>query len=74
MNITTFTRTVSNILFSKCIFFAVAKKIVTFYYNIGISHPNIFKKNEKMSIDSIELKKNLELLKASSSINIDYIY
>lgn len=74
MSIITYTRTFVSVLFEKILFLSLIKRIVTFYYETFLFHPNIFKNYSKIPINNIEHKKCLELLKATGSININYIY
>ena len=70
----TYIRTLNNALFDRFIVFSVLKEIVTFYYNSFIYHPNIFKNNEKMPINTTEHKNCLAFLKAATDSNINFIY
>lgn len=70
----TYLRTLNTAIFDRFIVFALIKRIVTFYYNACLFHPNIFKKSEKMSMTNSEHKNCLAFLKAASDNNINYIY
>lgn len=69
----TYIRTLSNVLFERFFAFYLLKRIVTFYYNTFIYHPNLFKNSQNMPINNIEHKNLLAMLKLSRS-DIDYIY
>ena len=69
----TYIRTLSNVLFERFFAFYLLKRIVTFYYNTFIYHPNLFKNSKNMPINNIEHKNLLAMLKLSRS-DIDYIY
>lgn len=70
----TYIRTLNTVIFDKCIVFSVLKNIVTFYYNLLCYHPNIFKKNSNASINNIEHKNSLAMLKAVADCNINFTY
>ena len=70
----TYIRTINETLFSKIFVFALLKKIVTFYYNSFLFHPNIFKKNDNLSTNNTEHKDCLAFLKAVNNSNINLIY
>lgn len=70
----TYLRTVNNIVFDRFIIFSLFRKIVTFYYNTFIFHPNIFKNSKKVSTNNIEHKNSLAFLKIANDRNINYIY
>lgn len=70
----TYIRTFNSTVFDKFFIFSLLKRIVTFYYNSFIYHPNIFKNNEIMSTNNTEHKDCLAFLKAADSSNINFIY
>lgn len=70
----TYIRTLNTILFDKMVVFSVIKNIVTFYYDLFLYHPNIFKKKSKVSITNSEHKNCLAFLKAAGDNNINFIY
>ena len=73
MNLT-YIRTLNSIINNNFIVLSVFKRIVTFYYNLFISHPNILKNFENKPINNIEHKNCLEFLKLASNSNINFIY
>lgn len=73
-NSRTYIRTLNNAIFDKIFIFSLFKRIVTFYYNSFVFHPNIFKNSEKMSITNTEHKNCLAFLKAAKESNINFIY
>ncbi len=70
----TYIRTFSIAFFDKIFIFSLIKRIVTFYYNSFVFHPNIFKNYKKMSTNTTEHKKCLAFLKAADNSNINFIY
>ena len=50
---------------NKLVSFGMLKQIVTFYYNILFNYSKILKKSENVSINILEHKNCLSLLKAS---------
>ena len=73
MNLT-YIRTLNSAILNKFIVLSVIKRIVTFYYNLFIFHPNIFKNFENKPINNTEHKNCLEFLKIAGSSNINFIY
>lgn len=73
MNLT-YLRTLNTAILDKFIVFKVLKRIVTYYYNSFVFHPNIFKNFENEPINNSEHKKCLELLKIAGGSNINLIY
>lgn len=74
MNETTYLRILNSTLFDNFLPLAILKRIVTFYYNSFMFHPNIFKTDKNMSINNTEHKNCLEILKAAGNPNINFIY
>ena len=70
----TYIRKINNLIVDKIFIFALIKRIVTFYYNSFIFHPNIFKNYKKMSTNISEHKNCLALIKAAGNSNINFIY
>lgn len=74
MNLRTYLRTLNSVIFDRFVVFTVLKRIVTFYYNTCLFHPNIFKNPSNVSINNTEHKNCLAFLKAAGDSNINYIY
>lgn len=74
MNKRTYIRAVNTAILDRCFILSVLKKIVTFYYNSFVFHPNIFKNYEKVPNNTTEHKNCLAFLKAVDSANINFIY
>ena len=74
MNQRTYIRAVNTAILDRCFILSVLKKIVTFYYNSFVFHPNIFKNYEKVPNNTTEQKNCLAFLKAVDSANINFIY
>ncbi len=74
MNILTYIRKFNTTLFDKIFILSMIKRIVTFYYNSFLFHPNIFKNYKKMSTNISEHKNCLALIKAAGNSNINFIY
>ena len=70
----TYIRKINNLIVDKIFIFALIKRIVTFYYNSFIFHPNIFKNYKKMSTNISEHKDCLAFLKAADNSHINFIY
>ena len=70
----TYLRVINNLILNKLIILSIIKRIVTFYYNSILFHPNIFKNYSKMSTTNTNDKNYLEYLKAASQTNINFIY
>lgn len=74
MNQRTYIRAVNTAILDRFFIFSILKRIVTFYYNSFVFHPNIFKNYENVSINNTEHKKCLAFLKAADNTNINFIY
>lgn len=70
----TYIRTFNSTIFDKVFILSLIKRIVTFYYNSFIFHPNIFKNYKNVSTNTAEHKNCLAFLKAADNSNINFIY
>ncbi len=70
----TYLRILANVLCEKIFPLALLSRIVTFYYNSFIFHPNIFKNFENMPINNTEHKNYMEYLKVVNGSDINLMY